>query len=173
MKVKTLIAAVIETVIKIVVLVLAVMLIYKGISKAYNFGYRVFADKPISSGTGRTITIGISEESDVKDVGAMLKEKGLIEDEDLFFVQELLSSYHGKIKPGIYDLSTNMKVSEMLAIISSGEGSEDMETPSPQSTEEAQSVEDTGMEEDTVSEGDTESVEDEDYSEEASEGTEE
>ena len=37
----------------------------------------------------------------------MLEEKGLISDYRLFVVQELLSAQHDKIKPGIYDLSTD------------------------------------------------------------------
>lgn len=161
MRVKTLVVAVVETIIKVVVLVLAIMLIFKGITKAYDFGYRVFADKPMSSGTGRTITIGISEESDVKDVAAMLKEKGLIEDETLFYVQELLSSYHGKIKPGIYDLSTSMKVSEMLEIMSSGE---DAETSSDSYGSETEAPHEEALIEESESE---------EMSEESSEGAEE
>ena len=33
-------------------------------------------------------------------------------------MQELLSAHHGKILPGIYDLSTGMKAEEMLEIMS-------------------------------------------------------
>ena len=36
----------------------------------------------------------------------MLQDKGLIRDAGLFRIQELLSENHGKIQPGIYDLST-------------------------------------------------------------------
>jgi len=53
----------------------------------------------------------------------MLEEKGLISDYRLFVVQELLSAQHDKIKPGIYDLSTDMKAEEMLEILA-GEGEE-------------------------------------------------
>ena len=55
----------------------------------------------------------------------MLEEKGLIKDADLFIVQERLSSYHDKIQPGIYDLSTGMTASEMLQIMSMGNEEEE------------------------------------------------
>lgn len=118
MKVGHLIATVAETIIKVVVLAAAVMFIARGATKAYDFGYRVFADKPVSVSGGRTITVGISENMLVKDIAAMLEEKGLIEDADLFVVQELLSAYHGEIRPGIYDLSTDMTAAQMMEIMS-------------------------------------------------------
>ena len=43
---------------------------------------------------------------------------GLIADSNLFIVQELLSAHHGKILPGIYDLSTEMTAGQMLEIMS-------------------------------------------------------
>lgn len=126
MNIKTLIFTVIEMIIKIVILAVLILYIYKGVTGAYDFGYKVFADKPLSANNGRTITVAIAEGADVKDIAAMLEEKGLIEDKNLFIVQEYLSSFHEKEKSGIYDLSTSMTANEMLEIIS-GEGIEDDE----------------------------------------------
>ena len=118
MKVKYLIGAVVETIIKVVVLAAVIVFVLRASTTAYDFGYRVFADEPVSVTGGRTITVGISEEADIKDIAAMLEEKGLIADANLFMVQELLSAYHGEIVPGIYDLSTAMTAEEMLSIMS-------------------------------------------------------
>lgn len=120
MSIKSLILTIIETIIKVVILAVAVMYILRGISYAYDFGYRVFADEPVSSTTGRTITVGIGESADVKSVATMLEEKGLIRDARLFVIQEYLSAYHNQIQPGIYDLSTSMTSNEMLAVLSEG-----------------------------------------------------
>ncbi len=120
MNVKGLIFAVVETVIKVVVLAAAVMLILKGINKAYDFGYRVFADEPVSANNGRTITVGVAENATASDIADMLEEKGLIKDAKLFLVQERLSSYHDELKPGIYDLSTGMTANEMMQIMAAG-----------------------------------------------------
>ena len=126
MKARYLITAAVETIIKVVVLAAVVVFIVRGASKAYDFGYRVFADEPISVSGGRTITVGISENMSVKDIALMLEEKGLIEDADLFVVQELLSAYHGELRPGIYDLGTDITATQMMEIMSaSGQETEE------------------------------------------------
>ena len=126
MKARYLITAAVETIIKVVVLAAVVVFIVRGASKAYDFGYRVFADEPISVSGGRTITVGISENMSVKDIVLMLEEKGLIEDADLFVLQELLSAYHGELRPGIYDLGTDMTATQMMEIMSaSGQETEE------------------------------------------------
>lgn len=118
MNIKSLIATVLETIIKVVVLAAFVLFVFRGASAAYDFGYRVFADEPVSVAGGRTITVGIAESASVKEIAEMLEEKGLINDATLFVVQEFLSAYHDKIIPGIYDLSTDMTADEMLEIMS-------------------------------------------------------
>ena len=65
--------------------------------------------------------MAVAEDYTVRGLAEMLKDKGLIRDADLFVVQELLSEYHGEIKPGLYDLSTVMSVAEMLAVMSAGQ----------------------------------------------------
>ncbi len=130
MKVKYLIITMLETIVKIVILAAVVVFVFRASTQAYDFGYRVFADEPVSSSGGRTITVGIAEDASLKDIAQMLEEKGLIEDSKLFIVQEMLSAHHGKILPGIYDLSTDMKAEQMLEIMSTSaeeEGEEDDE----------------------------------------------
>ena len=117
MDVKQLVVSIIETVIKIVVAVFVIMFVYDTAVTAYDYGYRVFAEEPMTVGEGRTISIYVREEDSVKDVGKTLENKGLIRDANLFVVQELLSEYHGKILPGIYDLNTSMSTEEMLGIM--------------------------------------------------------
>lgn len=118
MNAKYLIVAMIETIIKIAVLAAVVVFVFRGATQAYDFGYRVFADQPVSVSGGRTMTVGIPENASVKEIAEMLEEKGLIEDSKLFIVQELLSAYHKKILPGIYDLSTDMTAEQMLEVMS-------------------------------------------------------
>ena len=148
MDIKQLIASAVETVIKIAAVVFLVSFVYDAAVKAYDYGYRVFAEEPVTVGEGRTISISVGAGDSVRDIGKNLEEKGLIRDANLFFVQELLSEYHGKILPGIYDLSTSMTNDEMLEIMSS----------------EPEEEEDTGASTDNVPigevEGDTESTDD-------------
>ena len=130
MNVKYLIITMLETIVKIVILAAVVVFVFRTSTQAYDFGYRVFADEPMSVSGGRTITVGIAEDASLKEIANMLEKKGLIEDANLFIVQELLSAYHGKILPGIYDLSTDMKAEQMLEILSTSteeEGEEEKE----------------------------------------------
>ena len=144
MNVKYLVGAVIEATIKVIVIAVVVMFVFRTATTAYDFGYRVFADKPVSVSGGRTITVGIAESASVKDIAQMLEEKGLIEDARLFVVQELLSAYHGEILPGIYDLSTSMTAEEMLAVMSTpAEESKEEDDDVGESVEESEEIENT------------------------------
>mgnify|MGYP000243097424 CR=1 FL=1 len=117
MNTKALIGTVIETIIKVLVVAAAIIIVFKGATKAYDFGYRVFADEPMSPNNGRTITVGIAQDADIKDIARMLEEKGLIADANLFVVQEFLSAQHNKILPGIYDLNMYAVVKKKRARI--------------------------------------------------------
>lgn len=103
---------------KIIAAVLIVMFVYKYAFLAYDYGYRLFGEKPITSGEGRTVTVTIPEGADAKKVGELLETKGLIRDSQLFVLQELLSDYHGAILTGEFELNTSMTAEEMLAVLS-------------------------------------------------------
>lgn len=121
MDIKSLVFTIIETIIKVAVLAVVIVYVFRAATQAYDFGYHVFADEPVSISGGRTITVSVAEDASVKEIAEMLEEKGLIEDANLFVVQELLSVHHGKIASGIYDLSTDMTAEQMLEILSPSE----------------------------------------------------
>lgn len=140
---KYLVGAMIEAVIKAAILVAIILFVVRTASSAYDFGYRVFADEPVSSGEGRTITVAVSEGDDIETIAQMLEDKGLIRDAKLFRVQELLSAYHDDILPGIYDLNTAMKAEEMLQMMSTPVTEE--ESSSEEAPGEYEMEEDTGL----------------------------
>lgn len=113
---KYLVGGTAQVIIKVIALVFIVMYIFRMSAAAYDYGYRVFAEPPVSTGEGRTISIYI-EKPAAKDVGEMLQEKGLIRDANLFRIQEMLSEHRGNIQPGIYDLNTSMTAQEILTVI--------------------------------------------------------
>ena len=117
MNIKEVIGSIVETIIKVAALLFLISFVYDAAIKAYDFGFRVFAEEAMTTGDGRTISISVEQDNTVMDIGKNKKKKGLIRDANLFFVQELLSENHGKINPGIYDLNTSMKSDEMLAIM--------------------------------------------------------
>lgn len=114
---KEIIASVFGVALKIVVAVIVIMLVYKYSVQAYDYGFRIFGEEPVSSGEGRVVTVTVSEDMSVKDIGQMLEKKSLIRDGELFVWQEKASEYKGMIQPGVYDLNTSMTAEEMIEIM--------------------------------------------------------
>lgn len=130
MSIKEVVGSTLELIVKIVALVFAATYIIKASASAYDYGYRIFTEKPVSLGEGRTISVSVADPVSVMEVGEMLEERGLIRDAKLFLLQELLSENHGKLQPGIYDLSTAMTAEEMMSVMAADapeEGAEDAE----------------------------------------------
>lgn len=117
MNIKYVIGATAQIIIKVALFAYMIIHILRWATAAYDYGYRVFTEPPMSFGDGRIISVYVENDSSALDVGEMLQEKGLIRDGRLFMIQELLSEHHGKIQPGVYDLNTNMTAQEMLAMI--------------------------------------------------------
>ena len=158
MKVGEIIGSVVELIIKLGVLIFLVTLIYKGALTAYDYGYRVFTEAPVSVGEGRIISVEIKEDQSAMEIGEMLLQKGLIRDARIFFLQELLSEYRGKEVPGIYDLSTAMTGAEMLAVICPDEEEEDLSEDKyiPEAASDMEELPEEGQEElEIISEDDT------------------
>lgn len=116
--IKKLAVGVINTAIRIIILAVIVIYVYQTALTAYDFGYRIFAEEPMGYGNGVTINVTIPMGKSVREIGDILKDHGLIRDTNLFYIQELLSAYHGKVQPGTYELNNTMNAEEMLAIMS-------------------------------------------------------
>lgn len=127
MSIKGIIGSMVELIIKVAALLFIASYIIKAATAAHDYGYRIFTEEPISLGEGRTISVSVEEPVSVRDVGQMLQERGLIRDANLFVIQELLSEDHGKIQPGIYDLSTSMTAQEMMAVMAADAPEEEEE----------------------------------------------
>ena len=117
---KEVVVSVFSTVFKVVLAIIIVMLVYKWSLTAYEYGQRVFNEPPMTAGDGRTVTIVVEEGDGAKEIGATLENYGLIRDAELFVIQEMLSAYKDKMKPGAYELNTSMTSDEMMAIMSNG-----------------------------------------------------
>lgn len=117
MNIKYFIGATAQIIIKVALFAFIIMYIFRWATAAYDYGYRVFTEPPMSFGDGRIISVYVENNSSALDVGEMLQEKGLVRDGRLFMIQELLSEHHGNIQPGVYDLNTNMTAQEILEVI--------------------------------------------------------
>lgn len=114
MNAKSLIAAVCGMILKVVVAVVLIMAIYRGAIMAYDYGYRVFEEPPMSVGEGRVVSVTITEDMSAKEMGKLFLNKGLIRDDRLFVVQYYLSEFRKELKTGDFELNTAMTVEEMM-----------------------------------------------------------
>ena len=106
------------TIIKIVVVVVAVMLVYRAGTIAFEYGERLFGETAVDETPGRDVVINISEGDSVSDVGKALEDAGLIRDKTLFVIQEKLIGYKNGIQPGVYTLNTSQTIEQMLQLMS-------------------------------------------------------
>ncbi|MBR3040704.1 MAG: endolytic transglycosylase MltG [Lachnospiraceae bacterium] len=104
-------------ILKVAMLCAAAFLLYKVALFAYDYGFRIFAEKPVDREPGIDVNVAIVEGKSVKEIGKLLEEKGLIRDGGLFVWQEKFSEYAGELKPGAYTLNTSMTPLEMMAIM--------------------------------------------------------
>lgn len=119
MKTRDLVFAVLGTITKVVVTIFVVYYVYQGALIAYDYGYRIFAEPAITEkGEGWEVKVTVPMGSSTKEIGELLQGKGLIRDANLFYLQNLLSEYKDKIKPGTYVLNTSMTAREMMEIMS-------------------------------------------------------
>ncbi|MBQ6415059.1 MAG: endolytic transglycosylase MltG [Butyrivibrio sp.] len=128
MNAKKMFLGLLDTVVKVVFIIFVAMLIVKYAKVAYDYGYHIFNQTAVSSGTGRTVSVTIKDGDTAKEIGEKLFGVGLITDKTLFKLQEMFSEYHGMEKAGTYELSTTMTPEEMLAVMSGGEKSGETST---------------------------------------------
>ncbi len=145
MNVRKLILGLLDAAVKIAFIVVVVMLISKYSKVAYNYGYNIFNQIPVSSGVGRTVTVTISSADNVNTIADKLANSGLITDKTLFKLQEKFSDYQGLETPGTYELSTTMTTEQMLQIMAAG--STEVLGESVSNSEEGASVESNAGEE--------------------------
>jgi UPF0755 protein len=127
MKIREFVASILNFIIRALILVAIIYGIKELCLKAYDYGYRIYSEPPMAEGEGVDIVVEIPMGCSAADTGKLLKEYGLIRDDKLFVMQELLSDYHDKLEPGTYVLSTSMTAEEMMKVMSPSVGEEDSE----------------------------------------------
>lgn len=147
MSAKKIILGLLDTAVKVAFVIVVAMLISKYAKVAYNYGYHIFNQTPVSSGTGRTVTFTVGNGDSTDTIAENLAGVGLITDKNLFKLQERFSEYHGMEQAGTYELSTSMTPEEMLSIMSGGQKSSDTEA-----SEDAETVSEPEMEPQTEAE---------------------
>lgn len=105
----------------IVVIVVAVMLIYRLSISAYHYGVRIYGEPAMSASPGTEVTITITDGMDFEGIAELVYENGLVRDKTLFRIQEFLSNYsEDGFVEGTYTLSTAMTPEEIMDVMGSG-----------------------------------------------------
>jgi UPF0755 protein len=97
-------------------LLVIIFVVYLG-RTAYLFGYDIFNETSVTEAPGEDVTVLIPRDSSARQIGQILSDKGLIEDVNVFVVQERISNYHNKLLGGTYILNTSQTPTEMMAIL--------------------------------------------------------
>lgn len=95
---------------------------------AFQFGHDVFNQQAMSPGEGQEITVVIKEDASLYGIAKTLQKKGLVKSAPVFYVQERLSTYHGKLKAGTYLLSTAYTPNRIMGILAGDEEQEGVST---------------------------------------------
>ena len=118
MNTKQVITAVLGVLLKVLVAIVVIVVVYKGAITAYDYGYRIFQEPPMTESPGVDIQVDITMGKSALQIGEVFKENGLIRDAYLFYIQNLLSHYKDELKAGSYVLNTSMTMEEMMEIMS-------------------------------------------------------
>ena len=125
------------TIVRLAVLAVCVLVIYKAGKYAYDFGFRIFTEEAMAPIPGRDVAITIVQGDSLMDTCNMLEEKGLVRDAKLTWIQKKVSVYDNDIKPGFYTLNTSMTAEEMFAIIAGSSSDEEASEELEENTMEA------------------------------------
>ena len=103
---------------KLLLAVVIVMIVYVGALTAYDFGYRIFAEKPVTQAPGQEVVVTIEEGMGTGAVAEMLEAQGVIRDALVFKIQNKLSHYSSGFRAGTYTLNTSMENDDIMVVLS-------------------------------------------------------
>ena len=112
---------------RLALLILVVVGIFKVGEYAYTYCYSVVSDTAAEEEPGRDVSVSVTSDMSAGKVAKLLERKGLVKSADVFKIQMKVTGYEDKIQPGKYLLNTSMRPREMLKILAGEETEEDEE----------------------------------------------
>lgn len=112
---------------RLALLILVVVGIFKVGEYAYTYCYSVVSDTAAEEESGRDVSVSVTSDMSAGKVAKLLERKGLVKSADVFKIQMKVTGYEDKIQPGKYVLNTSMRPREMLKILAGEETEEDEE----------------------------------------------
>lgn len=118
MKTSKIVLKIFSGTVSLLIIILLAFGIFTAGKVVYDFGYRIFTEESMDIVDGKDISIQVTKDMSGKELGEILKEKGLIRHVFLFQVQYKVSDFNGKIKPGLYVLNTTMNPETIIETLS-------------------------------------------------------
>lgn len=112
---------------RLALLILVVVGIFKVGEYAYTYCYSVVSGTAAEEEPGRDVSVSVTSDMSAGKVAKLLERKGLVKSADVFKIQMKVTGYEDKIQPGKYVLNTSMRPGEMLKILAGEETEEDEE----------------------------------------------
>ena len=112
-------------VLQLLINIVILLLLLQVFTWAYNFSYKVFTDNALNPNSTKEVEFVIQPDSSTIEIVDDLVEQGVVADKYVMIAKIYLSSYHGKMMPGIYVLSPSMSEDEILKEISRTGGEEE------------------------------------------------
>ena len=112
---------------RLALLILVVVGIFKVGEYAYTYCYSVVSDTAAEEEPGRDVSVSVTSDMSAGKVAKLLERKGLVKSADVFKIQMKVTGYEDKVQPGKYVLNTSMRPREMLKILAGEETEEDEE----------------------------------------------
>ena len=112
---------------RLALLILVMVGIFKVGEDAYTYCYSVVSDTAAEEEPGRDVSVSVTSDMSAGKVAKLLERKGLVKSADVFKIQMKVTGYEDKIQPGKYVLNTSMRPREMLKILAGEETEEDEE----------------------------------------------
>lgn len=118
MEAKKLAVTILSVSCKTLLFVLVILLLFIVGDYMYKFGQKVFNEKAMSYPENAVaVKITIPPGASAMDVAEILVDNGLAENKALFFTQSLILDCYDEFVSGTYILRTDMKPSQIMAVI--------------------------------------------------------
>ncbi|MBS6397040.1 MAG: endolytic transglycosylase MltG [Clostridiales bacterium] len=104
-------------ILRLAILILVIVGIYKVGETAYMYCYSIVSDSAVDAEPGRDVSVTLTRDMKAKEVAVLLERKGLVADADIFRLQMKVNQYEDILKEGNYILNTSMTPREMMQVM--------------------------------------------------------
>ena len=115
---------------KLIVYAVVAMLLYKGVTRGYQFGYDVFYATAVAEAPGVNMRVTIGDDEKLGDIAVALERGGLVKNRYAFLIQSIFYEYGGSenpVKAGTYLLNNSMTSKEIIIMLRDGITEEELD----------------------------------------------